>query len=352
LNPVAGSDPAGRLPPVLRGRLSLPVIAAPMFIVSNPDLVVAQCLAGIVGSFPALNARAPDTLDGWLTGIEQRLAQAKAEDASRTIAPFAVNLIVHASNDRLAADLETCTAHRVPIIITSLRAPGEVVDRVHSYGGVVFHDVTTIRHAEKALQGGVDGLILVCAGAGGHAGALSPFALLGEIRRFFGGPVVLAGAITSGAAILAAQAMGADLAYMGTRFIATKEANAAPGYKAMITEGRAADILYTPILHRHPRQLPETEHRRRRSRPERASRCDEGQRQFRQRPHQSLARHLERRPGRRHHRRRARDEGAGGTTEGGICRRARGAQGTEQVLCNRGRIRAAANSSPGVGARR
>jgi nitronate monooxygenase len=245
---MPGRDPAERLPPVLRGRLSLPVIAAPMFIVSNPDLVVAQCLAGIVGSFPALNARAPDTLDGWLTGIEQRLAEAKAEDAARVIAPFAVNLIVHASNDRLAADLETCIAHRVPIIITSLRAPGEVVDRVHSYGGVVFHDITTIRHAEKALEGGVDGLILVCAGAGGHAGALSPFALLGEIRRFFGGPVVLAGAITRGAAILAAQAMGADLAYMGTRFIATKEANAAPGYKAMITEGRAADILYTPFF--------------------------------------------------------------------------------------------------------
>lgn len=245
---MAGDGPAGRLPPVLRGRLSLPVIAAPMFIVSNPDLVVAQCLAGIVGSFPALNARAPETLGGWLTGIEQRLAQAKAEDASRVIAPFAVNLIVHASNDRLAADLETCIAHRVPMIITSLRAPGEVVDRVHSYGGVVFHDVTTIRHAEKALEGGVDGLILVCAGAGGHAGALSPFALLGEIRRFFGGPVVLAGAITGGAAILAVQAMGADLAYMGTRFIATKEANAAPGYKAMITEASAADILYTPFF--------------------------------------------------------------------------------------------------------
>jgi nitronate monooxygenase len=243
---MAGKGPAERLPPVLRGRLSLPVIAAPMFIVSNPDLVVAQCLAGIVGSFPALNARAPDTLDGWLTGIEQRLAQAEAKDASRTIAPFAVNLIVHASNDRLGADLETCIAHLVPMIITSLRAPGEVVDRVHSYGGVVFHDVTTVRHAEKALEGGVDGLILVCAGAGGHAGALSPFALLGEIRRFFDGPIVLAGAITSGAAILAAQAMGADLAYMGTRFIATKEANAALGYKAMITEGSAADIFYTP----------------------------------------------------------------------------------------------------------
>jgi nitronate monooxygenase len=219
-----------------------------MFIVSNPDLVVAQCASGIVGSFPALNARAPDTLDGWLAGIRQRLAQARADDASRLIAPFAVNLIVHASNDRLGADLETCVAHEAPIIITSLRAPGEVVERVHSYGGAVFHDVTTIRHAEKALEGGVDGLILVCAGAGGHAGTLSPFALLGEVRRFYDGPVVLAGAISNGSAILAAQAMGADLAYMGTRFIATREANAAPGYKAMITEASAADILYTPFF--------------------------------------------------------------------------------------------------------
>lgn len=241
-------DPERRLPPVLRGSLALPVIASPMFIVSNPELVVAQCLSGIVGSFPALNARAPDTLEGWLWRIRDKLAEAREADPSRIIAPYAVNLIVHVSNDRVEADLATCIEHETPIIITSLRAPGEVVERVHAYGGVVFHDVTTVRHAEKALEGGVDGLILVCAGAGGHAGTLSPFALLGEVRRFFDGPIVLAGAITSGQAILAAQAMGADLAYMGTRFIATEEANAAPAYKMMITQSTAADILYTPFF--------------------------------------------------------------------------------------------------------
>lgn len=239
---------ASRLPPVLRGTLTLPVIASPLFIVSGPDLVIAQCLSGIVGSFPALNARAPDTLDGWLTRIKAELAAARERDPNRRIAPFAVNQIVHASNDRLAQDLQTCVEHEVPIIITSLRAPGEVVDRVHSYGGVVFHDVTTIRHAEKALEAGVDGLILVCAGAGGHAGTLSPFALLGEVRRFYNGPVILSGAITTGSAILAAEAMGADLAYMGTRFIATAEANAAAKYKEMITTSTAADILYTPYF--------------------------------------------------------------------------------------------------------
>lgn len=237
-----------RLPPALRGTLTLPVIASPMFIVSGPDLVIAECLSGIVGSFPALNARAPDTLDGWLTRIKAALAEAKAADPTRKIAPFAVNQIVHASNDRLAQDMETCVAHEVPVIITSLRAPGEVVRQAHSYGGVVFHDVTTVRHAEKALEAGVDGLILVCAGAGGHAGTLSPFALLGEVRRFYDGPIALAGAITTGDAILAAQAMGADLAYMGTRFIATAEANAVPSYKEMIAASAAADILYTPFF--------------------------------------------------------------------------------------------------------
>lgn len=244
----AADDPLGRLPAPLRDRLTLPLIGSPMFIVSGPDLVVAQCLSGIVGAFPALNARAPETLDGWLSEVKARLAQAAAAEPTRRIAPFAVNLIVHASNDRLAADLETCAAHAVPLIITSLRAPGDVVARVHAYGGLVFHDVTTVRHAQKALEGGVDGLILVCAGAGGHGGTLSPFALLGEVRRFYDGPVVLAGAITSGRAILAAQAMGADLAYMGTRFIATREANAAPDYKAMITRATAADIVYTPYF--------------------------------------------------------------------------------------------------------
>lgn len=228
------------IPPPLAGRLKLPVIGAPLFIVSNPDLVIAQCRAGVVGSFPALNARPKEELDGWLTRIEEALGP---EDA-----PYAVNQIVHGSNDRLEHDLEVCARHRVPMIITSLRAPGEVVRRVHDWGGIVFHDVTTVRHAEKALEAGVDGLILVCAGAGGHAGTLSPFALVGEVRRFWPGPIALSGAITSGGAILAAQAMGADLAYMGTRFIASAEANAAEGYKRMIQDSAAADIVYTPFF--------------------------------------------------------------------------------------------------------
>ncbi|MFG1289837.1 MULTISPECIES: NAD(P)H-dependent flavin oxidoreductase [Xanthobacter] len=240
--------PSDRLPAVFRGTLSLPVIASPMFILSGPELVIAECLAGLVGAFPALNARAPDTLDGWLTRIKAELAAARAADPTRRIAPFSVNQIVHASNDRLERDMETCVAHEVPLIITSLRAPGEVVRQAHSYGGVVFHDVTTVRHAEKALEAGVDGLILVCAGAGGHAGTLSPFALLGEVRRFYDGPVALAGAITTGEAILAAQALGADFAYMGTRFIATAESRAVPSYKEMIADASAADILYSPFF--------------------------------------------------------------------------------------------------------
>ncbi|MFG1478038.1 nitronate monooxygenase family protein [Xanthobacter sp. V4C-4] len=240
--------PAHRLPPALRGGLALPVIASPMFIVSGPELVIAECLAGIVGAFPALNARAPETLDDWLTRITSALAAARAADPARPIAPFAVNQIVHASNDRLERDMETCVAHRVPLIITSLRAPGDVVRQAHAYGGAVFHDVTTVRHAEKALEAGVDGLILVCAGAGGHAGTLSPFALLGEVRRFYDGPIALAGAITTGEAILAAQALGADFAYMGTRFIATAESRAAAPYKEMIAGAAAADILYSPFF--------------------------------------------------------------------------------------------------------
>lgn len=239
---------ASRLPEAFRNCLTLPVIASPMFIVSGPELVIAECLSGIVGSFPALNARAPDTLDGWLTRIKAELAAAKAADPTRRIAPFAVNQIVHASNDRLERDMEACVAHEVPLIITSLRAPGDVVRQAHSYGGVVFHDVTTVRHAEKALEAGVDGLILVCAGAGGHAGTLSPFALLGEVRRFFDGPIALAGAITTGEAILAAQALGADFAYMGTRFLATAESRAVEPYKEMIASSSAADILYSPFF--------------------------------------------------------------------------------------------------------
>jgi nitronate monooxygenase len=236
------------LPKSLSDALDLPVIGSPMFIVSGPDLVIQQCLSGIVGSFPALNARPADQLDVWLTRIRSELAAAKAADPARKIAPFAVNQIVHASNDRLMHDMEACVRHQVPIIITSLRAPGEIVAAAHSYGGLVFHDVTNIRHAQKALEAGVDGLILVCAGAGGHAGMLSPFALVGEIRRFYDGPVILSGAIATGSAILSAQAMGADLAYIGTRFIATQEANAAQGYKDMIVGTNAADIVYTPYF--------------------------------------------------------------------------------------------------------
>lgn len=236
------------LPALLSDALALPVIASPMFIVSGPELVIQQCLNGVVGSFPALNARPAEQLDLWLTRIKAELAQAKAADPSRKIAPFAVNQIVHASNDRLQQDMETCVKHQVPIIITSLRAPNEVVKAAHSYGGLVFHDVTTIRHAQKALEAGVDGLILVCAGAGGHAGTLSPFALVGEVRRFHDGPIILSGAIATGSAILSAQAMGADLAYIGTRFIATKEANAAGAYKDMIVGTSASDIVYTPYF--------------------------------------------------------------------------------------------------------
>jgi nitronate monooxygenase len=227
------------LPSIIQS-LALPVIGAPLFIVSNPDLVIAQCRSGIVGSFPALNARPKEELDVWLTRIRGELTPGDA--------PFAVNQIVHGSNDRLDHDLDVCERHRVPMIITSLRAPGEVVKQVHGWGGIVFHDVTNIRHARKALEAGVDGLVLVAAGAGGHAGALSPFALVAEVRRFWDGPIALSGSITQGRQILAAQAMGADLAYMGTRFIASAEANAAERYKAMIVESSAADIVYTPYF--------------------------------------------------------------------------------------------------------
>lgn len=232
----------------LRARMTLPVIAAPLFIVSNPKLVIAQCAAGIIGSFPALNARPKELLEDWLVEIESALAAARQADPAAPIAPFAVNQIVHQSNDRLDHDLDLCVRHAVPLIITSLRAPDDVVKAVHGYGGAVFHDVISIRHAHKALEAGVDGLILVCAGAGGHAGTLSPFALLREVRRFYDGPVILSGAITDGAGVLAALAMGADFAYLGTRFVATAEANAAPAYKQMIIDSAAADILYTPTF--------------------------------------------------------------------------------------------------------
>ncbi len=232
----------------LRSQMSLPVIAAPMFIVSNPDLVVAQCTSGVIGSFPALNARPAEMLDEWLTRIEQELATRRRATPEAKIAPFAVNQIIHQSNDRLDHDLDVCMRHEVPMIITSLRAPTDVVKRVHAYGGVVFHDVISVRHAHKALEAGVDGLVLVCAGAGGHAGALSPFALVREVRQFFDGPIALSGAITDGNGVLAAEAIGADFAYVGTRFIATSEANADARYKQMIVDGTAADVVYTPYF--------------------------------------------------------------------------------------------------------
>lgn len=236
------------IPAALQGKLSLPVVAAPMFIVSNPALVIAQCLGGVVGSFPALNARPQETLDAWLTQIEDALAAARAADPARIIAPYAVNQIVHHSNTRLEQDMEVCVRHRAPIVITSLRAPDLVVPPVHRYGGLVFHDVVSVRHAEKALEAGVDGLILVCSGAGGHAGTLSPFALVQEVRRFYDGPLILSGAIAHGASILAAQALGADLAYIGTRFIATREANATHAYKQALVDSTALDIVYTPYF--------------------------------------------------------------------------------------------------------
>ncbi|OZI77290.1 NAD(P)H-dependent flavin oxidoreductase [Bordetella genomosp. 12] len=232
----------------LYGQMQLPVICSPMFIVSNPALVLAQCTSGVMGAFPALNARPQSLLADWLAEIQTGLADYRQAHPQARVAPFAVNQIIHQSNDRLEHDLAECARHRVPYIITSLRAPGDLVAGIHAWGGKVFHDVTTIRHAEKALEAGVDGLILVAAGAGGHAGTLSPFALLTEVRRFYDGPIVLSGAIGHGAGILAAQAMGADFAYMGTRFIASEEANASQAYKAALVQAQAGDILYTPFF--------------------------------------------------------------------------------------------------------
>ncbi|WP_342243983.1 NAD(P)H-dependent flavin oxidoreductase [Pseudomonas sp. OTU5201] len=228
------------LPALLDQRLRLPVVAAPMFLVSNPSLVLACCNNGIVGSFPALNQRESSSFRAWLDEIEAGLRA----DA----APFAVNLIVHHSNPRLSADLAICVDKRVPIVITSLGAVKEIVDAVHSYGGLVFHDVTTRRHAEKAAEAGVDGLIAVAAGAGGHAGTWSPFALLAEIRQFFDKTLLLAGCLNHGHEIFAAQMLGADLAYLGTRFIATQQSDAETRYKQMILDARAADIIHTPAV--------------------------------------------------------------------------------------------------------
>ena len=236
------------LPKILQDNLAIPVIGSPLFLVSGPELVIAQCKAGIVGSFPALNARPQHVLEEWLIRIKEELAQAKVENPELPIAPYAVNQICHASNDRLMGDMELCVKHEAPIIITSLRPPEEIVTAAHSYGGLVYHDVISVRHAKKAAEQGVDGLILVCAGAGGHAGTLSPFALVREVREFFDGTIILSGSISSGSAVASSLALGADLAYLGTRFIATEEANAEEEYKEMLINSVADDIVYSSLF--------------------------------------------------------------------------------------------------------
>jgi nitronate monooxygenase len=236
------------LPDVLKQKLRIPVVGAPLFIISHPPLVMAQCKAGIVGSFPALNARPQEQLDDWLAEITETLAAHDAANPDRPAAPFAVNQIVHKSNGRLEQDLASCVKYKVPIVITSLGAVPEVNEAVHSYGGIVLHDIIHDRHARKAIEKGADGLIAVATGAGGHAGTLSPFALIQEIRQWFDGPLLLSGAIANGGAVLAAQAMGADLAYIGSPFIATEEARAVDGYKQMIVDSKAADIVYSNLF--------------------------------------------------------------------------------------------------------
>jgi nitronate monooxygenase len=235
------------LPPIF-DRLRLPAVGAPLFIVSNPDLVIAQCKAGIVGSFPALNARPQSLVDEWLHRITEELAAWDRDHPDTPSAPFAVNQIVHRSNDRLEQDMATCAKWKVPIVITSLGAIAEVNDGVHSWGGITLHDIIHDRFARKAVDKGADGLIAVAAGAGGHAGTLSPFALVQEIREWFDGPLLLSGSISTGRSILAAQAMGADLAYIGSPFVATLEANAAEAYKQGIVDGRASDIVYSNLF--------------------------------------------------------------------------------------------------------
>ena len=233
------------LPDILKNKLSVPVVGAPLFIISQPNLVIAQCKAGVVGSFPALNARPQELLSDWIKQIKDELGQYQEDNPDAKVAPYAVNQICHLSNDRLFKDVETCVKHEAPIIITSLRPPEDLVKAAHSYGGLVFHDVISTRHAEKAVEQGVDGLILVCAGAGGHAGALSPFALLRETREWYDGTILLSGSISDGYSVASALAMGADLAYIGTSFIATKESDADDNYKKMLIESSAKDIVYT-----------------------------------------------------------------------------------------------------------
>lgn len=236
------------VPESLKGKLRIPLIGAPMFIVSGPGLVAAQCKAGIIGSFPALNARPQEKLAEWIQAIKADLVEHAANNPGDPVAPFAVNQIAHPSNNRLLEDMEVCVQEEVPIIITSLNPPRDIVDAVHAYGGLVFHDIISLRHTRKAIEQGVDGIIAVCAGAGGHAGTLSPFALLGEIRKEYDGLLIASGCISRGDDVLAATAMGADLAYAGTRFIATEEANALPEYKEMIVSSDATGIVYSSLF--------------------------------------------------------------------------------------------------------
>jgi len=235
------------IPHQFAGTLTAPIIAAPMFLVSGPDLVVETCRAGMVGTFPALNQRTNEGYDAWLTEIQQRLDAHQAATGQKP-PPYGVNLVVHKSNSRLQADIATTIKHKVPLVITSLGAAKEVVDAVHSYGGLVFHDIINMKHARKAAEAGVDGLIAVAAGAGGHAGTLSPFAMVSEIRQFFDRTIILSGVMSEGHEVAAARAMGADFAYLGTRFIATREAMADQGFKEMIVECDATDIIYTPAI--------------------------------------------------------------------------------------------------------
>lgn len=234
--------------PALHTQTRLPIIGAPMFLVSGPELVVAQCAAGIIGTFPSLNARPQEQLQDWITRIEDGLAAKRRADPAAKVAPYGVNLIIHPSNPRWEGDLAICAERRVPLIITSLQAPDAVVRAVHPYGGLVYHDVTNVRHAKRALEAGVDGLILVAAGAGGHAGQINPIALVNEIRAFYDGPLALSGCISHGKDILAAQVLGCDFAYIGTRFIATQESLAGESYREMVLQAQAADITYTPYF--------------------------------------------------------------------------------------------------------
>ena len=236
------------IPASLANQLSIPVIGSPLFIISNPDLVLAQCKAGVIGSFPSLNARPLEQFDEWLSQINEELARARTANSPAKVAPYAVNLIVHKSNNRIEEDLALCVKHKVPMVITSLGARTDVNDAIHSYGGIVLQDIINVVFAHKALEKGADGLIAVCAGAGGHAGTLSPFALISEIREFFDGPLALSGAISKGEQVLAAQAMGADFAYIGSAFIPTHEARAMDGYKDMIVDSAAKDIVYSSLF--------------------------------------------------------------------------------------------------------